>query len=101
MRAARPAHEGWLRVHAELPSLHREKVGAYGRAEQPFLNLDLVSAASGKPRAYYMVERIIEKAVRVLHLIDAGAYGDRIGEELRDMAHAAIAAEAARREDSA
>lgn len=100
MKAVRPAHEGWLRVHAELPHLHRTKVGEYGRPDEPFLNLDIVGAATGRPRAYYMVERIIEKAVRVLHLIDAEAYGDKIGEELRDMAHAAIAAEAARREDS-
>lgn len=86
---------GWVDAHTELLPLHERKSGTYGTAAEPFLNFVEIGLAQGRVPERYVWERILEKAIRALNMIDAGLADDV--KEAPDAASLALCAEALRR----
>lgn len=86
---------GWLEAHAELPPLHKRKSATYGHSEDSFANFTATEAVTGKPPEYAVALRMVEKLVRVVNMIDAGAEGDV--REWLDLSSLALIGEALRR----
>lgn len=86
---------GFVNVHAELLRLHAEKSATYGHEADRFRNFTALGAVQGKTPERYVVERIIEKCVRALNMIDAGQAADV--REYPDIANLGIVAESLRR----
>lgn len=93
------AHSGYRALLDEHYDLHEAKSKGYGSDRDTMSNFTGVSVATGKPRSYYPVLRLIEKAVRAINLMDAGETGDALGEELCDIAVLADCGELMRRDD--
>lgn len=85
----------WLQAHAELVDLHLRKSATYGNDRDPLGNFTAISHVTGQPTERYAWERILEKAVRALNMIDAGYALDV--KEAGDVAGLALCAEALRR----
>jgi hypothetical protein len=85
---------GWIRAHADLLDLHNEKSSTYGTGEDRLANFTKLGEAAGQPPERYAVERLIEKAIRALHMIDAGEA--HAVKEYPDLASLALCAEALR-----
>ena len=84
----------WYEAWSALLDLHVEKSATYGEDEDRLANFTKLGAAAGQPPERYAVERLIEKAIRALHMIDA----DKSQEvaEYPDLASLALCAEALR-----
>lgn len=85
----------WLRAHAELAKLHREKSATYGTKADSLANFTESSVWLNRPPEYAVLVRILDKASRALHMIDAGR-ADAVA-EWPDLASLALCAEALRR----
>jgi hypothetical protein len=85
---------GWISAHADLLALHVEKSSTYGTDDDRFANFTKLGEAAGQSPERYAVERLIEKAIRALHMIDAGRSGEV--QEYPDIASLALCAEALR-----
>jgi len=88
---------GWLRAHSDLLALHVEKSSTYGTDDNHLANFTKLGEAAGQPPERYAVERLIEKAIRALHMIDAGRRLEVA--EYADCASLALCAEALRRRE--
>ena len=85
----------WLAAHRELEALHREKSATYGTTTDPLANFTDVAHLTGHVPERYALERLVEKASRALHMINAGnGWGVK---EYPDMASLALCCEALRR----
>ena len=85
----------YLALLNELRALHLDKSSSYGTPADPLANFRAVSQVTGAHPARYGLERIVEKATRAIHLIDAGR-ADEV-EECLDVAGLALCAESLRR----
>jgi hypothetical protein len=83
-----------MKAHADLLRLHKEKSSTYGTGEDRLANFTKLGEAAHQPAERYAVERLIEKAIRALHMIDAGQAQDV--REYPDLASLALCAEALR-----
>jgi len=90
-----PGDPGWLAAHDELYTLHTKKSATYGTDADRLANFTKLGEAAGQPPERYAVERLIEKAIRALHMIDADIGSDVL--EYKDIASLALCAEALRR----
>lgn len=86
---------GWLRVHEELAPLHERKSATYGNDDEAFFNFVEIGRAQERVPERYVWERILEKSIRSLNMIDAGL-ADSV-KEGPDVASLGIVAEALRR----
>jgi hypothetical protein len=68
--------EHWLEAHAALPALHADKSGTYGVEGDRFANFTALARVTGAVPERYAVERLLEKATRALHMIDAALAND-------------------------
>lgn len=85
----------WLEAHDELGALHLRKSATYGNSSDPLANFAGVAVIANQPPERYVLERIVEKCVRAINMIDAGAADDV--KEYPDVASLALCAEALRR----
>lgn len=86
---------GWLDAHGELRELHFRKSATYGNDQDPLGNFTAIAEATGRPAERYVWERIMEKTVRALNMIDRGLAAQV--KEAPDVASLALCAEALRR----
>lgn len=84
-----------MEAHAELRALHVEKSSTYGTDDDPLANFSESAVMLGKPAEYAVLVRILDKASRAVHMIDAGSADDV--KEWPDIASLALCAEALRR----
>jgi len=84
----------WLEAHGALPALHERKSSTYGTDGDRFANFTAVARITGSPVERYALERLLEKTIRALNMIDAGAAND-VG-EYPDLASLALVCEALR-----
>ena len=98
----RRGHPYWLEVHAELLGVHEEKSSTYGDPTDRFANFTAVAEYGMDSRRWvYPCQRALEKLVRAFNIACEGYSdeGERVSEELTDIASLIICAEALRRED--
>lgn len=95
MRGIGKGDDGWLLAYEQLLDLHIEKSATYGVDSDRLANFTKVAKATGHPAERYVLERIIEKAARALHMIDAGKGVDV--SEYPDLASLGLCAEALRK----
>ena len=81
----------WVEAHEMLLQLHKDKSRYYGNDDDRLANFTLVATATGKHPALYPTLRIIEKAQRVVEMIEAEEYTEI--EEFMDIAGLALCAE--------
>lgn len=86
---------GWMKAHEELVDLHKRKSATYGNKAEPLLNFVEIGLAQGRPPERYVWERILEKAIRALNMIDSDQAGQV--KEAMDVSSLALCAEALRR----
>lgn len=91
----KPGDPNWLAAHAELVALHVRKSATYGTVGEPLLNFVEIGLATGRPPERYVWERLLEKTIRALNMIDAGLENDVV--EAMDASSLALCAEALRR----
>lgn len=89
------ADPGWLDAHHALLALHLRKSATYGQDSDRLANFTKLGEASDCPPERYAVLRIIEKALRALHQIDAGEA--HLVHEYADLASLSLCAEALRK----
>lgn len=85
----------WLAAYDELRALHIEKSSTYGTDADRLANFTAVAAVTCGHDEKYVLERIIEKSVRALHMLGSGR-ADQV-KEYKDIASLALCAEALRR----
>lgn len=85
----------WIEAHDELRALHLRKSATYGTTADPLANFADIAAVANQQPERYVLERIVEKCSRALHMIDAGK-ADEV-KEYPDVASLALCAEALRR----
>lgn len=89
------ADQHWLDAWQALRDLHEDKSSTYGTGADALANFIAVSDATGDEPERYALLRIIEKASRALHQLDAG--NGREVAEYPDMAGLALCAEGLRK----
>lgn len=87
--------ELWLEAHAELRDLHIGKSATYGTDRDRLANFSESAVVLGKPAEYAVLVRILDKAARAVHMIEAGR-ADEVA-EYPDLASLSLCAEALRR----
>ena len=90
-----PGDPHWHAAHRELRDLHIRKSATYGNGDDPLANFSKIAAVANQDSERYALERIVEKAARALHMIDAGRGADV--KEYPDIASLALCAEALKR----
>lgn len=85
----------WMEAWGKLGPLHLEKSSTYGTTADPLANFTDVAHLTGQPAERYALMRIVEKASRALHQIDAG--DAQAVKEYPDIASLALCCEALRR----
>lgn len=85
----------YLALLDELRLVHLDKSSSYGTPTDPLANFRQVATVAGQHPCRYPFERIVEKATRAIHLLDAGRAGEV--EECLDVAGLALCAESLRR----
>lgn len=86
---------GWIGGWRELKHMHQRKSSTYGDDAEPLANFTKLATLTGAVPERYALERLVEKSVRALHMIDAGD-ADGVA-EYPDIASLALCAEALRR----
>lgn len=90
-----PGDPDWHDAHRELGDLHVEKSSTYGNGADPLANFTTLAAVAEQAPERYVLERIVEKCVRALNMIDAG--DAVVVQEYPDIASLGLCAEALRR----
>lgn len=85
----------WLAGWRELELLHRRKSSTYGTEDDALANFVKIGEAKAQDPEVYVLDRMMEKLIRCMHMLQAGD-GGKI-EEWPDLASLALCAEALRR----